>query len=356
MKRFIALVLLAALAVLQAPAHAQARYYEQAELDALLAPVALYPDAVLTNVLIAATYPDDLRDAAGWSRANPQLGGEEAVRAAAPMPWHPSLKALVAFPELLARMDESPQWTADLGAAFIAQEPQVMESVQGLRRRAQASGALQSNSQQQVVQQGPTVIVQPAQPQVIYVPYYDPYLVYGPWWWPAYRPVFWRPWHPRPAVFVSATFFSGSVDWHRRHVTYVAPRRVYVQQVQRRDWHDRRVEASRPVSSFNHVQQAQAASRFQERKLQEQRPIVQAAPLPQRSEWREQRREHRAEAPRPQALVQNTRSMVQAAQVAPQVQRPVQQQMRQAQPSRPAFHGGHVQQRNQGHQNRGGRG
>jgi hypothetical protein len=385
MKRFIALVLLAALALLQAPAHAQARYYEQAELDALLAPVALYPDAVLTNVLIAATYPDDLRDAADWSRANPQLGGDDAVRAAAPMPWHPSLKALVAFPELLARMDESPQWTADLGAAFIAQEPQVMESVQGLRRRAQASGALQSNSQQQVVQQGPTVIVQPVQPQIIYVPYYDPYVVYGPWWWPAYRPVYWRPWHPRPAVFVSATFFSGSVDWHRRHVTYVAPRRVFVQQVQpvnrerRGEWHDRRVEASRPISSFNHVDQAQAASRFQERKLQEQRPIVQGAQLPnrvdasrpvqqpqvarpiaqpaqtpQRSEWREQRREHRAEAPRPQAFVQNTRAMVQAAQVAPQVQRPVQQHMPQA--PRPAAQGGHAQQRNQGHQNRGGRG
>jgi hypothetical protein len=435
MKRFITLILLAVLTVLQAPAHAQARYYEQAELDALLAPVALYPDAVLTNVLIAATYPDDLRDAADWSRANPQLGGEDAVRATAPMPWHPSIKALVAFPELLARMDESPQWTSDLGAAFIAQEPQVMETVQGLRRRAQASGALQSNSQQQVVQQGPTVIVQPAQPQVIYVPYYDPYVVYGPWWWPAYRPVFWRPWYPRPAVFVSAAFFSGSVDWHRRHVTYVAPRRVFIQQVtinngaqppreHRGEWREQRrenrVEASRPFSVFNHVQQAQEASRIQERKLQEQRPIIQGAPLPpaerrgewreqrrdqrtqaprqmvvqnqmqqaqgarpivqpspppQRTEWREQRREQRAEAPR-QVAVQNqmqqaqARPIVQTAQIPVQMQRPaqyrveaarpvaVQQRMPQVQAARPAAQSGQVQQRGQGqgHQHRGGRG
>ena len=385
MKRFIALVLLAALALLQAPAHAQARYYNQAELDALLAPVALYPDAVLSNVLIAATYPDDLRDAAAWSRANPRLSGEDAVRAAAPLPWHPSIKALVAFPELLARMDESPQWSADLGAAFMTQEPQVMETVQGLRRRAQASGALQSNDQQQVVQQGPTVIVQPVQPQVIYVPYYDPYVVYGPWWWPAYRPVYWRPWYARPAVFVSATFFSGSFDWHRRHVTYVAPRRAFVQQVRpvtihnqphwREQRRDRRVEASQPVSVFNHVQQAQAASRIQERKLQEQRPILQGAQLPrdverresrreQRGEWRDQRREHRAEAPR-QLAVQN---QVQQAQIPPQMQRPaqhrveasrpvaVQQHMHQGQAARPAAQGGQFQQRGQGHQHRGGRG
>ena len=104
MKRWIALVLLSALAVWQLPAQAQARVYNQAELDALLAPVALYPDAVLSNILIASTYPDDVRQASEWSRANAQLTGEDAVRAAEPMPWHPSVKALVAFPDLLARM------------------------------------------------------------------------------------------------------------------------------------------------------------------------------------------------------------------------------------------------------------
>ena len=218
MKRWIALVLLATLAALQLPAQAQPRVYNQAELDALLAPVALYPDAVLSNILVASTYPEDVRQAGEWSRANAQLTGEDAVRAAEPMPWHPSVKALVAFPDLLGRMNDSPQWVADLGAAFREQEPYVMDTVQRLRSRAQANGSLQSNDQYTVQQQGPSIAVYPAQPQVVYVPYYDPNIVYGTWWWPAYRPVFWRPWYPRPAVFVSTNFFVRTVDWRQRQI------------------------------------------------------------------------------------------------------------------------------------------
>jgi hypothetical protein len=220
MRRWIALVLLAALAAWQLPAQAQARMYNQAELDALLAPVALYPDAVLSNILVASTYSDDVRQAAAWSLANPQLTGEDAVRAAEPMPWHPSVKALVAFPDLLARMYQSPQWIADLGGAFREQEPYVMDTVQRLRSRAQATGSLQSNDQYTVQQQGPDIAIYPAQPQVVYVPYYDPYVVYGAWWWPAYRPVFWHPWYPRPAVFFSTTFVARSVDWRQRHIVH----------------------------------------------------------------------------------------------------------------------------------------
>jgi len=223
MKRWIALLLVTGLALWQLPAQAQPRLYNQAELDALLAPIALYPDSVLSHVLVAATQPQEVREAAAWSRANPQLAGEAAVQAAEPLPWHPSVKALLAFPDLLDRMDESPQWTADLGHAFREQEPYVMDTVQTLRQRAQASGALQSNPQYSVQQNGSSIEVYPAQPGVVYVPYYDPYVVYGPWWWPAYRPVFWRPWHARPAVFVHTHFgpthFVGKhVDWHRRHV------------------------------------------------------------------------------------------------------------------------------------------
>jgi uncharacterized protein DUF3300 len=242
MKRWIApalfsALLISALAIWQAPAQAQARVYSQAELDALLAPVALYPDPVLSHILVAATYPDDLRQAAAWSRANSHLTGEDAVRAAETMPWQPSVKALVAFPELLARMDESPQWTADLGTAVLEQEPYVMDTVQGLRRRAQASGYLQSDPQQQVYQQGQDIAVYPAQPQMVYVPYYNPYVVYGPWWWPAYRPVFWRPWYARPAVFVSTRFFVTSVDWRHRHVV--------------RPGH--RIHSAAPVTIHNHA-------------------------------------------------------------------------------------------------------
>jgi len=90
--------------------------------------------------------------------------------------------------------------------------------VQRLRSRAQANGSLQSNDQYTVQQQGPSIAVYPAQPQVVYVPYYDPNIVYGTWWWPAYRPVFWRPWYPRPAVFVSTNFFVRTVDWRQRQI------------------------------------------------------------------------------------------------------------------------------------------
>jgi hypothetical protein len=319
MRRVIALLLLA-LAVVSA-AQAQPRTYNQAELDALLAPVALYPDPLLSNILVAATYPDDLRDAAAWSRANPHLSGQDAVRAVEPMPWHPSVKALVASPDLLARMDESPQWTADLGSAFLLQEPHVMDTVQGLRRRAQASGSLQSNDHFSVQQDGSAIAVYPAQPQVVYVPYYNPYVVYGPWWWHSYRPMYWRPWHPRPAVYVSTSFFVGALDWHRRrvhrpihhHHHHIAPRIVHhhnqihrhhvgpaprvtstpaphpQNQIQQQRFRPTvqapRAQATTPAPHIhNHVHQAQHA-----------RPIVQGAQIHQREHRVEQRREHRAE-------------------------------------------------------------
>jgi hypothetical protein len=311
MRRFIAVLLFAALGALTVSAHSQTRTYSQPELDALLAPIALYPDPLLSNILDAATYRDDVREAAAWLRANPQLTGEQAVRAAEPTLWPPSVKALLAFPDLLARMDESPQWTADLGAAFIIQEPQLMETVQGLRRRAQASGALQSTDQYSVQQQGQAIAVYPVQPQVIYAPYYDPYVVYGPWWWPAYRPVFWRPWNPRPAVFVSTTFFSNRVDWTHRRIARPAPRPGFVQngvvsihnRVEHRVQQGQRLrpvqaraqpraEAPRPVSVFNHVQQAQFAQPIVQQHFQARQTQAPRA-FPQQGAGQRQAHQHR---------------------------------------------------------------
>jgi hypothetical protein len=182
-------------------AHAQ-REFNQAELDAVLAPIALYPDPLLTNILNASLFPADVAAAAAWSRANPQLQGDAALAAVEGAQWHPSVKALVANPEVLARMAESPQWLADLGEAYSGSAGTVDAEIQNLRARAQASGNLQSNQQQYVYQQGQDIVVQPVYPQVVYAPYYNPYIVYGAWWWPAYRPVYWRPWVARP-VFVT---------------------------------------------------------------------------------------------------------------------------------------------------------
>ena len=229
-------VLFALLAAAPA-AFAQApRSYSQAELDQMLAPVALYPDALLWQVLMAATYPLDVVEAARWTRVRPGLQGDDAVRAAQFEDWDRSVKSLVAFPEILQRMDENIGWTRSLGDAFLAQEPQVMDTVQQLRWRAQAAGNLQSSGQIRVEQQGPTIVLQPASPQIIYVPYYDPLVVYGPWWWPAYRPVAWAPWpgyarHHQPGisggiwwgrpVALSANFFFASPDWRERRVHVV---------------------------------------------------------------------------------------------------------------------------------------
>ena len=188
-----------------APAQAQ-QLYTQPELDALLAPIALYPDALLTQVLIAATYPEQVEAAAQLPRdAQP----EES--------WDPNVKALLSFPEVLDRMAGSPQWTRDLGQAFLNQEPHVMDTVQGLRKRAQSNGQLQSNDQQRVYEEERAIVVEPRRPEVVYVPYYDPYVVYGSWWWPGYYPVVWRPWAVAP-VFVSAGFFFARPVWAHRHV------------------------------------------------------------------------------------------------------------------------------------------
>lgn len=214
--------------LLAVPLFAQAqKTYSQAELDQMLAPVALYPDPLLSQVLMASTYPLEVVEAARWTRANPGLQGDAAVRAVQDADWDPSVKSLVAFPQVLQRMDEKLDWTRALGDAFLAQEPHVMDTVQQLRRRAQAAGNLRSNEQVVVQQQGPALVIQPAAPQVVYVPYYDPYVVYGPWWWPAYQPVVWAAW-PRPyGIHVSLGFFFGGFDWHHRHVRVVHPHAYY---------------------------------------------------------------------------------------------------------------------------------
>jgi len=168
--------------------------FTQQQLDQMLAPIALYPDPLLSQVLMASTYPLEVVEAARWSKAHPGLEGDDAVRAVAQQSWDPSVKSLVAFPQVLAWMDESLDWTSNLGDAFLAQETQVMETVQTLRQRAQAAGALRSDDRNRIVSEAGAIAVVPASPQIIYVPYYDPLVVYGPWWWPAYPPVHWRPW------------------------------------------------------------------------------------------------------------------------------------------------------------------
>jgi hypothetical protein len=214
--------------------------FSQQELDQMLAPIALYPDALLSQILMASTYPIEVVQAARWSKANPGVTGDQAVKAVEQQPWDPSVKSLVAFPNILSMMDEKLDWMERLGDAFLSQEQAVMGSVQQLRQKAQAAGNLQSNNNIVVQPQGQTIVIEQANPQVVYVPYYDPTVVYGPWWYPAYPPVFWRPWpgyYARPGfgpgffwgsgITISAGFFFGRVDWPRRNVTVVNVNNYY---------------------------------------------------------------------------------------------------------------------------------
>ena len=186
----------------------ESKAFKQEELDQMLAPIALYPDSLLSQVLMAATYPSDVADAAKWSKAHPDQKGDAAVKAVADQPWDPSVQSLVAFPQVLATMDEKPDWVQRVGDAFLAQPEDVMDSVQRLRAAAQKSGNLETTEQQKViVEQTPqteqTIIkIEPASPQVVYVPAYNPTVVYGSWWYPSDPPVYLPP--PPGYVFGTA--------------------------------------------------------------------------------------------------------------------------------------------------------
>jgi Predicted membrane protein len=176
------------------------------QLDSLTAPIALYPDALLAQVLMAATFPQDVEAAAQWSKANSKLQGDDAVKAVASEPWDPSVQSLVAFPQVLATMASKPDWVSQLGTAFLGQPNDVMDSVQRLRKQAQAAGNLKTSSQQKVVVEQSTIQIVPANPQVVYVPTYNPTVVYGTWPYPAYPPVYVP---PPPGYAIASGFAAG---------------------------------------------------------------------------------------------------------------------------------------------------
>jgi hypothetical protein len=220
------------------PAYDEPPRFSQAELDSMLAPIALYPDQMLSQLLMAATFPRDVSEAAAWSRANRQAAGEAAVRAVANMPWDPSVKSLVAFPQVLAMMDEHMEWTERLGDAFMANPTQVSETIQVLRGRADQAGNLRPSEEMNVQRDYGNYVIEPARPDVVYVPYYDPRVVYGPWWWPDYAPVWWSPWAgyswtPGYAfawgygVSIGGGFWYSSFDWPRRYVRFYSSRPYY---------------------------------------------------------------------------------------------------------------------------------
>jgi hypothetical protein len=227
----------------QTPVQAAQQTPEQ--LQQLVAPIALYPDALVAQVLAAATYPDQIVEADRWLQQNPNLKGEQLGQEVDKQPWDPSVKALTEFPSVLANMDKNLSWTSSLGDAYVNQQQEVMNAVQTMREKAQAAGNLNSTSQEKVSEKDKTIVIEPADPQVVYVPEYDPWLVYG-------EPIgVWPDWYWYPGLYLTGPglawgfgfevgFYGGfgwgwghwGSDWRHRNVVfdhhgYVSHSRVF---------------------------------------------------------------------------------------------------------------------------------
>jgi uncharacterized membrane protein YgcG len=221
----------------QAPAEgAQAQQYAQQtpeDLQQLVAPIALYPDSLVAQILAASTFPDQVVEADQWVQAHPDLKGDALGQSVDQQTWDPSIKALTAFPSVLGNMNKNLSWTSSLGDAYYNQQQDVMDAVQVMRQRAQEAGNLKTTPQQTVTSQDSTIIIEPASPEVVYVPEYDPWLVYG-------GPVeAWPGWYEYPGIWYGGPYLSYGVgfgigfyggygwgwrhwgsDWHHRSVTY----------------------------------------------------------------------------------------------------------------------------------------
>ena len=191
------------------------------ELQQLVAPIALYPDSLVAQILAASTFPEQVVDADRWVQSHPDLKGDALGQAVDQLPWDPSVKALVAFPSVLGNMDKNLSWTSSLGDAYYNQEQGVMDAIQVMRRRAQEAGHLNSTPEQTVTTEGSDIEIEPVSPEIVYVPAYDPWLVYGgpigawPGWYP-YPGI----WYDGPELFFEAGFglgFYGGYGWGWHH-------------------------------------------------------------------------------------------------------------------------------------------
>src|SRR5712664_2280828 len=210
------------------------------ELQQLVAPIALYPDALVAQILAASTYPTQIVEAERWLQRHSDVKGDKLAKEVDKQDWDPSVKAMAQFPSVLENMDKNLSWTSSLGEAYVTQPQDVTDAVQTLREEARKAGQLNTNEQEKVTTQGNTIIIEPANPEVVYVPAYDPWLVYG-------APIVAYPgWYPVPGIFWGGVglsfgigfgigYFGGfgwgwhhwGYDWHGRtaiynHNTYIS--------------------------------------------------------------------------------------------------------------------------------------
>jgi len=219
----------------------QAAQQSGEQLQQLVAPIALYPDALIAQILPAATYPDQVVEAGNWMGQHKDLQGDQLAREVDKQSWDASVKALTQFPAVLGNMRQNLAWTSELGDAYINQQQELTQAVQTMRERAKQAGNLQPTPQEKVDTKGKTIVIEPATPEVVYVPQYDPWLVYG-------DPLAVFPgWYPYPGLFLAGPgigfglgfgvgLFGGfgwgwhnwGFDWHRggrvvyNHNTYIS--------------------------------------------------------------------------------------------------------------------------------------
>ncbi|MDA8430954.1 MAG: DUF3300 domain-containing protein [Geobacteraceae bacterium] len=225
----------------------QSYRFNREELAQMLAPIALYPDALTAQILMASTYPLEVVEADRWRSRNSGLSESELDSALQDKPWDPSIKALCHFPQILSSMSEKLDQTLKLGDAFLGQEQEVMATIQELRRKAQELGHLNNTAEQKVIVDPDAIRIEPVNPDVVYVPVYDPAYVYGPWWYPDYPPYYW--YYPpgfysgayvsfSPGIYLGFDLFSWvRFDWrvHRIHVDIDRTGRFNRQRFDRRD-------------------------------------------------------------------------------------------------------------------------
>jgi hypothetical protein len=212
-----------------APAPATAAPLTAEQLDQLVAPIALYPDPLLAQILMAASYPLEVVEADRWLQvpANGALQGDALTAAVQQQPWDPSIKSLVPFPAVLRMMDQNLGWTEQLGDAFLAQQADVMDAVQRLRRSAEAAGSLASTPQQTLSTSDQGIVIEPANPAAVYVPAYNPWCAYGPWPYADYPPYYFgvSPAYCVPILAFGPAFYPpfgywawGFFEWRRHHI------------------------------------------------------------------------------------------------------------------------------------------
>ena len=196
-------------------ADAEDEKLSQEQLEQLVAPIALHPDSLMSQILMASTYPLEIVQAARWVEQNPKVTGDALEDAMEKQEWDPSVKSLTAFPQVLQMMNDELEWTQQLGDAFLAQDQDVLDAVQRLRQKADKAGNLKTTEQQTVETQEvardsgkkeTVYVIQPADPKVVYVPAYNPTVIYGPWAYPAYPPYYWYP----PGYAASRLFWFGT--------------------------------------------------------------------------------------------------------------------------------------------------